>query len=155
MRRKLSSQEGASAVEFALVLPLLLLIVFGIIEFGVIMYNKAMITNASREGARRGIVYRTDPSTGDYSPLSDLQIKTEVTNYLGNHLITLSGVSTPAITITRATDAVSGYDLLTVQVDYPYNFLVVPPIAAIAAPGGAALPGAITLSSATKMRMEE
>ena len=63
MRSKFSSQKGASAVEFALVLPLLMLILFGIIEFGLLMYNKAMITNASREGARRGIVYRVNVAT--------------------------------------------------------------------------------------------
>lgn len=49
MRSTFSSQKGASAVEFALVLPLLMLILFGIIEFSLLMYNKAMITNASRE----------------------------------------------------------------------------------------------------------
>ena len=111
------------------------------------MYNKAMITNASREGARRGIVYRVDPTTFNYSPLTDTQIRTEVTNYLSNHLITLSGTSTHTTKITRAV-AVSG-NTLDVQVSYPYNFLVVPPIAALVAPGGAALPGTITLSSAT------
>lgn len=152
MRRKLASRKGGSTVEFALLLLPLMLMLFGIIEFSVIMYNKAMITNASREGARRGIVYRVDSTTFDYSPLTDPQIITEVTNYLGNHLITLSGASAPAITITRATD-VSG-DMLTVQVDYPYNFLVLPPFTAIAVPEGAALPGMITLSSATQMRME-
>jgi Flp pilus assembly protein TadG len=152
MGRKLASQKGASAVEFALVLPLLLLILFGIIEFSLLMYDKAMITNASREGARRGVVYRIDSTTFDYAPLTDDQIITEVTNYLGNHLITLSGTSTPVITITRAVEA-SG-NTLNVQVDYNYQFLVVTPIAAIAAPGGSPLPGSVTLSSATKMRME-
>jgi Flp pilus assembly protein TadG len=33
------------------------MLLFGIIEFGIILYDKAMITNASREGARAGIVY--------------------------------------------------------------------------------------------------
>jgi len=49
-------QRGAAVVEFAIVLPLLLLVLFGIIEFGFIMYDKHIITNASREGARYGIV---------------------------------------------------------------------------------------------------
>jgi Flp pilus assembly protein TadG len=146
------NQKGATNVEFAIILPLLLLLLFGIIEFALLMYNKAMITNASREGARRGIVYRVDPATFDYSPLTDTQIRTEVTNYLSNHLITLSGTSAHTTTITRAVE-VSG-NTLNIQVSYPYNFLVVPSIAALAAPGGSAIPGTITLSSATKMRME-
>jgi Flp pilus assembly protein TadG len=146
------NQKGAAIVEFAIILPLLLLLLFGIIEFSLLMYNKAMITNASREGARRGIVYRVDPATFNYSPMTDAQIMTEVTNYLSNHLITLSGTSTHTTAITRAVE-VSG-NTLNVQVSYPYNFLIVPPIAALAAPGGTALPGSITLSSATKMRME-
>lgn len=53
---KMNDQKGAAIVEFAVVLPLLLVLLFGIIEFGLIMYNKHIITNASREGARYGIV---------------------------------------------------------------------------------------------------
>ena len=58
MSIKIKKEEGASAIEFALVLPLLLVLVFGIIEFSILFYDKAMLTNASREGARVGIVYR-------------------------------------------------------------------------------------------------
>ena len=47
-------------MEFAIIAPLLFIILFGIIEFGILIYNKAMITNASREGARAGIVF-SDP----------------------------------------------------------------------------------------------
>ena len=49
---KINNQNGAALVEFAIVLPLLLILIFGIIEFGVMFYDKAMITNATREGAR-------------------------------------------------------------------------------------------------------
>ena len=47
------NQKGAALIEFAIVLPLLLLLVFGAIEFGLLFYNKQVITNASREGAGR------------------------------------------------------------------------------------------------------
>jgi Flp pilus assembly protein TadG len=147
------NQKGAAIVEFAIILPLLLLLIFGMIEFSLLMYNKAMITNASREGARRGIVYRVDPTTFNYSPLNDTQIRTEVTNYLSNYLITFSPTAmTHTTNITRAVEA-SG-NTLNVQVDYPYQFLVFPAIAALASPGGTAMPGTLTLTSATKMRME-
>ena len=59
MRRKSSSQKGASLVEFALVLPLLMLILLGMIEFGLLLYNKQVITNASREGAGQESSHKT------------------------------------------------------------------------------------------------
>ncbi len=62
---KIKSENGASAVEFALVLPLLLVLVFGIIEFSIFLYDKAVITNASREGAQAGDVARYLDLDGD------------------------------------------------------------------------------------------
>ena len=61
-RPDLFEQKGVAALEFAIILPVLLLLTCGIIEFSVALYDKAMITNASREGARAGIVYAFDPN---------------------------------------------------------------------------------------------
>ena len=47
---------GAVAVEFALLLPVLMLIVFGIIQFGVVMAQSAALANGARTGARDGVV---------------------------------------------------------------------------------------------------
>jgi Flp pilus assembly pilin Flp len=47
-----NSERGAAAVEFALLLPLLLLLVFGIIDFGRAINAQITITQAAREGAR-------------------------------------------------------------------------------------------------------
>ena len=54
---KIREQRGGAAVEFAIVLPVLVLLIFGMIEFSTLLYDKGVITNASREGARAGIVY--------------------------------------------------------------------------------------------------
>jgi Flp pilus assembly protein TadG len=51
MRRN-NSEEGAAAVEFALVLPLLFMLVFGIIWYGWTFNRWISVTNAAREGAR-------------------------------------------------------------------------------------------------------
>jgi Flp pilus assembly protein TadG len=45
--------EGASAVEFALVLPLFLLLLFGTADFGFVLYTQSIMQDAAREGARR------------------------------------------------------------------------------------------------------
>jgi Flp pilus assembly protein TadG len=55
LRKGLRSQDGGALVEFAVVLPLLLLILFGFIESGILIYNKQVVTNASREVARAAI----------------------------------------------------------------------------------------------------
>ena len=47
---------GASAVEFALIVPVLLLVVFGIINFGIVFSQQLTINNGVREGARRAVV---------------------------------------------------------------------------------------------------
>lgn len=51
-------QEGAAALEFALVLPLFVVLILGLIDFGTMLYTVNTITNAAREGARQGVVQR-------------------------------------------------------------------------------------------------
>ncbi len=51
-----SSRSGAALVEMALVLPVFLMTIFGIIEFGRGMMVGQMVTNAAREGARLGVI---------------------------------------------------------------------------------------------------
>lgn len=51
-----AGQRGAAAVEFALVLPLLLMLVLGAIDWGWYFFVREVVTNAAREGARAGAV---------------------------------------------------------------------------------------------------
>jgi Flp pilus assembly protein TadG len=52
----LRSKKGAAAVEFALILPILLLLVMGILEFGRVLHTYLVVVNAAREGARYAAV---------------------------------------------------------------------------------------------------
>ncbi len=54
--KKIKNEEGQALVEFALVLPLLLIIVCTIIDFGWVFYHNISINNCSREGARYAVV---------------------------------------------------------------------------------------------------
>jgi Flp pilus assembly protein TadG len=61
--RKLNRTEGASAVEFAILLPILVMLLTGIIQFGMAYSNYVSITHAAREGARLAAVGKYDEST--------------------------------------------------------------------------------------------
>jgi len=58
--------RGAAVVEFAVVLPLLLVILFGIIEYGWVFLVRQTLTSAAREGCRVAILQSaTDDQVGD------------------------------------------------------------------------------------------
>jgi Flp pilus assembly protein TadG len=54
--KRCRSEEGANLVEFALVLPLLLLVMLGIAEMGFMFQRYEVVTNAAREGARLAVL---------------------------------------------------------------------------------------------------
>lgn len=54
--RRCRAEDGAQLVEFALVLPLLLLVMLGIAEFGFMFQRYEVVTNAAREGARLAVL---------------------------------------------------------------------------------------------------
>ncbi len=58
---RLARREGQSLVEFALVLPILLLIIVGILEFGIAFRTYQVVTNAAREGARTAVLRVEQP----------------------------------------------------------------------------------------------
>jgi Flp pilus assembly protein TadG len=140
----LNNQRGTSAVEFAIVLPLLVVFVFGIIEFGLLFYNKAMVTNASREAARMGIVYR-DPA------VTVAEMQSVVDSYCAGRLVSFGGGPSPTSTVPSGQCAQHG-DPLVVNVTYQYEFLLIPDF--LAAFFAGSMPGSIDVSAVTKMRCE-
>jgi TadE-like protein len=61
-QRRTPSRRGQGMVEFAIVLPLLVLIVFGAIDFGRVLFSWIEVMNASREGAAYAVINPTDGS---------------------------------------------------------------------------------------------
>ncbi len=57
-------ERGATLVEFALIVPLLLLLVFGIIEFGFLFNTNSNVNQAARAGGRTAAILSTDPQMG-------------------------------------------------------------------------------------------
>jgi Flp pilus assembly protein TadG len=118
LTEKIRNQKGGALVEFAIVLPLLLVLVFGMIEFSIMFYDKAVITNASREGARAGIVY-------DFPDrITTGEISSTVSTYCSGRLITFG--STNQETTTVSGSCVNAGDTISVTVTFPYEFLLLP-----------------------------
>lgn len=61
-----ASDQGQELVEFALILPLLLLLLFGIMEFGVVVFTYNTLANVGREVARYGAVHPEDAEIESY-----------------------------------------------------------------------------------------
>jgi len=123
-------QKGAAVVEFAIILPLLVTLVFGIIDVGLLLYNKQVITNASREGARAGIARST------------ISIENVVNNYC-QHRLFPDGTLPSDIAISGRNGAFQND--LTVTVTYDHNLMFA---------GIIGLSPTISMTGRTVMKME-
>ena len=133
---KRHEERGAVAAEFALLLPVLLTILFGIIEFGMIMYGREVVTNATREGARAGIVQGPPKRTAG-----------EIIAIANNYLVS-TGINPADVTFAPAGEGLANPNTLTVAATYRYNFLIpyIPTIVGI--------PNPLIITTQTVMRHE-
>ena len=89
--------HGAQIAEFAVALPLLMVLTIGIFDFGTAFNMKQKLTNAAREAARLGSSETTADLT-TAAPASVLAVRDLVSNYLQNARINDCGVGTSAAT---------------------------------------------------------
>lgn len=158
MKKVINWSSGAAMVEFALVLPLLLVLVFGIMEFGAILYNQAVITNASREGARYAATYYINPANGTSSRPSCAEIQTFVATYVNANFLSFtsstpfstSNVSCPDGTPYSDHSGYAGF-LDTIRIQYQYDFLVLDSVVELV---GGSFSSPLTLTAQTAMRDE-
>ncbi len=152
----LRNEEGVAAVEFAIIASLFFVLLFGIVEFSLALYDKAVITNASREGARKAILFNADlANPGQILPFSQSDISDHVNAYIPDRLVPFGG---PPVVTVEADPTVNYVDLdgdgqlsrgdtRIVRVLYTYNFLVLPNFLT-------SLTGGLNLDAETRMRME-
>ena len=132
---KRPSAAGQSLVEFSLISPILIVLIFGIIDFGIGFYSWITITNAAREGARIAAIRAPEDEVtqrvedaADPLPASDLTIT--VTNAQG-----------------------SPGESVVVDVDYEYSLLT-PLDAVLGLVSGGSVGPTLTISTSTDMRLE-
>ncbi|AOK07334.1 pilus assembly protein [Burkholderia sp. AU28942] len=131
--------RGVVSLEFALMLPFLLMVLIGIIDVSLLLCDKAVITNASREAARAGVVLRVPM-------LTTTQIANVALGYTQNSLVSGGAATPPTVTVTQANGTTSG-SALTVTVTYTYSGMVL-------GTALSALTGPVTISASSVMRYE-
>lgn len=142
--KRFLSDSGAEFVEFALAFPLLLVVVLGIMDMGVMFQQYQVITAAAREGARVGVL----PNYTTSDAVSRAQ------NYINASILTMGGTApTPVATVT--TGVVVGtqcMSTITVTTSFPHQYLFVGQFLAYF--GGSGL-GTKTLNASATMRTEQ
>jgi Flp pilus assembly protein TadG len=134
-RRRIASEQGQTAVEFALVAPFIVVLLLAVIQFAVAFHNYVTLTDAARAGARRAIVARFGGGNFDEAK----QAVRDAAAGLDQSQLNQPGaidVSSPAM------DAGS---LVTVTVKYPYAISI--PLLGMTVSSG-------TLTAVAKERLE-
>ncbi len=120
------SERGQDALEFALITPLLMLLLLGILEFSLMMFSYNSVSNAAREGARYGTVHPTD-TTG------------------------IANAARPSLTGLPSATVASTYFALTktvcVQVQYDYQLISAPMLRTLGGSGKIHLAAAATMNT--------
>jgi Flp pilus assembly protein TadG len=124
IRARLNSECGAELLEFALVFPLLLMVVLGIVDFGFLFQRMEVVTNAAREGARIAVL--PGYATAD--------VTARVNNYVQTGGVpTTTSPANPVIQVTNVSIPTgAGGPNLTgkrVQVTSTHSYIFIGPIA--------------------------
>jgi Flp pilus assembly protein TadG len=138
--RRLRCEKGAELIEFALVFPLLLLVVFGIMDFGLLFQRYEAVTNAAREGARIAVL----------PGYAQADVQARVTQYLAAAGLT----ATPTVAYTAPQAVNIGGACVTVTgvtVGYPHTYLFIGNIIGLF--GGSGFTTR-TLTATARMRFE-
>ncbi len=96
--------KGSTAVEFAIIGSIFMLVIAGAFDFGHAFYMKQVITNASREGARYGITYQTDATGARIAPSA---LSPTIQSYIQTKYLT--GGTLPSNANPSITPAGAGY----------------------------------------------
>jgi Flp pilus assembly protein TadG len=135
-RRHIESEQGQTAVEFALIAPVIVTLLLAVIQFAIAFHDYVTLTDAARAGARRAIVARFGGGNFD-------DAKQAVLDAAGN-LDQNQLQQTGAIDVSDPAGMVSG-SLVTVTVKYPYTINI--PLLGMTVSSG-------TLTAVAKERLE-
>lgn len=118
LRRR--NRRGANAIEFALVAPVLMAMMLGVVDYGWYFFRESLVTNALRTAVRSGSIL--DPAdgdgTGECTPCSDRTAAVAVDS-LGD-----LGITVTAAEVTPAISNLAGTCAVELSVTIPHDPLV-------------------------------
>ena len=133
-RRRRSGERAQSMVEFALILPIFLLVIMATVDFGWALRSYIVVTNAAREGARLGVIGETEANI-------EARVADSSAGLLSADDIEVTGErGAPGTTV-------------TVRVDYDYTYIS-PLGGLLSLVSGGTIPNPLPLSTTTRMRLE-
>ena len=111
MTRRIRDERGQATVEFALILPILLLLILGIIEFGKAWNIAQIATDAVREGTRKCVI-------ADNTVFKNAWVETDIKNMMAR-----AGVPTAVSDVQITGDCDGGTDAVTITLTIPYSWM--------------------------------
>ena len=148
-----AGERGAALVEFALVLPLLLVVIAGIVDFGFAFQRYEVVTNAAREGARMAVLPNyTDP-----------EIQTRVREYIrlglslsqtaldANVPVSNVVITYPSLTVGNLNGNPVTLQTAQVEVTYTHSWILLRPVLGLIR---ASWGNSIALKATSQMRLE-
>ncbi len=108
LRRFVRASDGAAVIEFAIVVPVFLMFVFGIIEGGRMLWIRNSIQTATEEAGRFAMAHTT---------ATDTELITHATDYFDS-----VGIDNPTFTVVR--DTTGGMDFVTISGVYSFQPMV-------------------------------
>jgi Flp pilus assembly protein TadG len=141
MLKRFRNQRGAALLETAITIPLILLVSVSIFEFGRAYQTWQVLTNAAREGARVAVL----------PGYTDAQVRSATQNYLSSGR--LSNPNAATINIVRNVPFGASDTASQVTVNYPFQFMVLGPVARLVR-SGSNMGAPLTMQSSALMRNE-
>ncbi len=158
LRKVRRREEAQSLVEFALILPMFLILLFGVIDFGLGLRAYVTLSSATREGARYGIV-GNQPGTFIAGGSGDCN-GTTTTTIVGKVCATMNGLDltdiqtvTTDCTVTAPPPPCNPGDPIEVHAEYRYHYIT-PVRSIVNVLSGGSMPGYLTVRSTVTMRQE-
>lgn len=151
------SERGQAIVELALTLPLLLLILLGVFDFGLLFQQYEVVTNAAREGARLAVLPDYSTAEARQRAIDYLQVGGVDTTNVRSAPCTGSPVAgTVCVSVTPQTTTITGtspavtVDEMVVTVEYDHQHFIGPIMRLFGGTGLVTTP----LRSTSRMRVE-